>query len=140
MGTGEEYDDTNTDALLQKVRALTNKQDELEHRLHQLEKLLSSVAPKEPPPKESKRLTPPTVKDVYEQIMVKWPEYKQQAQFMAEKFVNFYESKGWKVGKNPMVRWRASLSLAVNDGWLIRGAVSQPLPQRQVNNLPDFAK
>lgn len=28
----------------------------------------------------------------------------------AEQFVNFYESKGWKVGKNPMVNWRACVA------------------------------
>ncbi len=25
------------------------------------------------------------------------------------KFVNFYESNGWKVGKNPMKDWKASI-------------------------------
>ena len=27
----------------------------------------------------------------------------------AEKFLNYYESNGWKVGKNPMKSWRAAL-------------------------------
>jgi hypothetical protein len=27
----------------------------------------------------------------------------------ADQFWNFYESKGWKVGKNPMVSWKASI-------------------------------
>ena len=27
----------------------------------------------------------------------------------AEKFFNFYESNGWKVGKNPMKDWKASV-------------------------------
>lgn len=26
-----------------------------------------------------------------------------------EKFMDFYESKGWKVGKNPMVSWMGAL-------------------------------
>lgn len=30
-------------------------------------------------------------------------------------FIDFYESKGWKVGKNPMTNWRAALS-----GWVSR--------------------
>lgn len=28
----------------------------------------------------------------------------------AEQFFNFYESKGWKVGKSPMVSWRAAIA------------------------------
>lgn len=28
----------------------------------------------------------------------------------AEQFYNFYESKGWKVGKSPMVSWRAAVA------------------------------
>jgi hypothetical protein len=31
-----------------------------------------------------------------------------QAKIEAEKFVNYYESNGWKVGKNPMKSWGAS--------------------------------
>jgi hypothetical protein len=27
---------------------------------------------------------------------------------LVHKFWNFYESKGWKVGKNPMVNWKSS--------------------------------
>lgn len=30
------------------------------------------------------------------------------AQHEAERFWNFYDSKGWKVGKTPMVRWRGA--------------------------------
>jgi len=33
----------------------------------------------------------------------------------AAKFFNFYESKGWKVGKTPMVNWKSAAS-----GWLTR--------------------
>jgi len=33
----------------------------------------------------------------------------------AEKFMNYYESKGWKVGKNPMVSWPHAMS-----GWFSR--------------------
>jgi len=28
----------------------------------------------------------------------------------AEKFFNYFESKGWKVGKSPMQRWRSALA------------------------------
>lgn len=33
----------------------------------------------------------------------------------ANKFFYFYESKGWKVGKNPMVKWKSAAS-----GWISR--------------------
>lgn len=33
----------------------------------------------------------------------------------AAKFLNFYESKGWKVGKNQMVSWKSAVS-----GWKLR--------------------
>ena len=29
----------------------------------------------------------------------------------------FYESNGWKVGRNPMKSWRAALCRAVREGW-----------------------
>ncbi len=31
------------------------------------------------------------------------------AKDFAETFWNFYESKGWKVGKKPMVKWTAAI-------------------------------
>lgn len=33
----------------------------------------------------------------------------------AQKFLLFYESKGWKVGKSPMKQWRSALA-----GWKLR--------------------
>ena len=45
----------------------------------------------------------------------------------AERFYNFYESNGWKVGKNKMVNWRSSAA-----GWLSRQNKNQPsLPMGQ---------
>ena len=37
----------------------------------------------------------------------------------ARNFFNFYESNGWKVGKNPMVNWRSAAS-----NWISRNAPS----------------
>lgn len=34
----------------------------------------------------------------------------------AAKFVSFYESKGWKVGKTTMVNWKSAVA-----GWVLRG-------------------
>lgn len=42
----------------------------------------------------------------------------------ASKFFNFYESKGWKVGKSPMKSWKAAVA-----GWIARSE-----PQNSQNN------
>ena len=43
----------------------------------------------------------------------------------SELFYNFYESKGWKVGKNPMIVWRSAVAT-----WMItyytRNKISTP--------------
>lgn len=46
--------------------------------------------------------TPPTIEEVQEYIKEKGYH------FSAEEFVAFYESNGWKVGKNPMKSWKAA--------------------------------
>lgn len=94
--------------------------------------------PKDKP--ESKRFVAPKEKDVYEQIMVKWPEHKQHAQSMAANFWNFYESKGWMIGKSPMKKWVAALSRAVSEGWLMRTQQYQQVPAQpnNMNKLPDY--
>lgn len=59
----------------------------------------------ERPPRERARMTPPTPDDVraYAQEM-RWST----AQFDPERFVDFYASKGWRVGSQPMRDWRAA--------------------------------
>ena len=42
----------------------------------------------------------------------------------AESFIAFYESNGWKVGKNPMKSWRAALVT-----WQKRNANASTAPQ-----------
>ena len=60
-------------------------------------------------PAEPARFRPPTVEDV--------EAYGNESGYIinAERFVDFYASKGWKVGKNPMKDWRAAVR-----GWFIR--------------------
>lgn len=52
--------------------------------------------------KESSRFAPPSVEEVRKFCAEKGYSVD------AERFVAFYESKGWKVGRNPMKSWRAS--------------------------------
>ena len=51
------------------------------------------------------RFTPPTNEDVYLYMVEKGMNNKQEA----EKFFDYYSSKGWLVGKAKMKDWKASV-------------------------------
>lgn len=51
-----------------------------------------------------KRFKPPTAEEVEE-----YAKSRGHPRFDAERFVDFYESKGWVVGKSPMKDWRAAV-------------------------------
>lgn len=53
--------------------------------------------------KECKRFTPPSREQVQEYIAEKG------YQVDAERFVDYYTSNGWRVGKNPMKDWKATV-------------------------------
>jgi hypothetical protein len=64
------------------------------------------------------RFVPPTVDEVKAYAQEKgW----NAAQFDAERFVDFYTSKGWKVGKDQMKDWKACAR-----GWVSRGKAQTP--------------
>ena len=77
--------------------------------------LLPPDIPPAPVPEPRKRFTPPTVADVSQYI------------------VDFYTSKGWKVGKDTMKNWRSSVSGWLrNDNWMPKfGQQPQTLPPSQ---------
>lgn len=54
-----------------------------------------------PPPRQ--KFTPPTIQEVQEYCQEKGYTLE------AERFVDYYTSIGWKVGKNPMKDWKAAL-------------------------------
>jgi len=66
-----------------------------------------AVAPVEQ--KKTKRFIAPEHHEVCKQMVVKGLSYV-DANIEANKFVNFYESKGWYVGKNKMKNWRAAVN------------------------------
>lgn len=73
-------------------------------------------------PKRS-RFTPPTQEEVF--------EYMQERDFAhrkeSEAFVNFYESKGWLVGKSKMKDWKAAVR-----NWISRSNLPKTVkPQQQ---------
>ena len=61
------------------------------------------------------RFTPPTVEEVAE-----YAKEKGYAGFSAQRFVDYYASKGWVVGKSPMKDWRAAVR-----GWVSRDSDRQ---------------
>lgn len=72
-----------------------------------------------------KRFTPPTVADV--QAYADDKQWTAQ-EFSAERFVDFYASKGWKVGRDTMKDWKAAAR-----GWVSRYRQEHPnTPQEQV--------
>ena len=56
-----------------------------------------------PAPTPSKRFTKPTL----EEVRAYCQERKNEVN--AERFINYYDSNGWKVGKNPMKDWKAAV-------------------------------
>lgn len=61
-------------------------------------------------PRASKRFSPPGPEEIKAYFAEKGGTAAQ-----AERFRDFYESNGWKVGKNPMKSWKAAAS-----GWMSR--------------------
>jgi hypothetical protein len=57
------------------------------------------------------RFIKPTKDEVFEYMVEKEFPF---AKMESDKFINFFESKGWKVGKNPMVSWRSAVSNWIN--------------------------
>ena len=64
---------------------------------------------------KNRRFAPPSEVEVQTFFQEKGCQQMVAAR-QASKFVAFYESKGWTVGKSPMKSWKAAAS-----GWLQRG-------------------
>lgn len=63
---------------------------------------------------EKKKFTKPTKEEALSFLTTEKKLSAPEAQEIAEEFINFYESKGWMVGKNKMKNWRAAASRAIN--------------------------
>lgn len=57
--------------------------------------------------------TPPSLKDVLDEMLTKTDEYN--AQIQSIRFHSYYESNGWMVGRNKMKNWRSAAA-----GWINR--------------------
>tara|TARA_R110002073_G_scaffold205947_1_gene365735 strand:- start:244 stop:903 length:660 start_codon:yes stop_codon:yes gene_type:complete len=84
--------------------------------------------------KVTKKKGPPTLKEVCNEFDGRI----QQPDEEALSFFNFYESNGWKVGKNPMKSWKAAATNWINrqKKWeKERGSNKQTKQQRRDNAL-----
>jgi uncharacterized protein YdaU (DUF1376 family) len=66
---------------------------------------------------------------------------KDQAKIEAEKFVNYYESNGWKVGKNPMKSWGAAANNWItNTKQYAKGTTNnqRKLDKNELENLKNY--
>lgn len=74
-------------------------------------------------PAKSSRFHPPDIAEVRAYFAEKGGTDAQ-----AQRFMDFYTSNGWKVGKNPMKSWKAAAS-----GWMSRDKERQQAPAFQRN-------
>jgi hypothetical protein len=57
--------------------------------------------------KDDRVFVPPTI----EEVTLHLKELRiREAKQCAEKFVNFYEAKGWMIGKNKMKNWKSAIN------------------------------
>ena len=65
--------------------------------------------------KKTARFVSPTIEDIFNYMTKEKGKEKSFAKKESEKMFNYYESKGWIVGKAKMKNWKASAS-----GWIAR--------------------
>jgi hypothetical protein len=66
---------------------------------------------------------------------------KEVAKIEAEKFVNYYTSNGWKVGKNPMKSWtHAANTWLINSKQYAKGTTNnqRKLDKHELENLKNY--
>ena len=64
--------------------------------------------------KKSKKFTAPTMEEVTEHF--KTLNQNGKSESLAFRFINFYESKGWMVGKSKMVNWKSAATRSLEWG------------------------
>lgn len=81
-------------------------------------------------PAKRTRFTPPT-----ESELTAYAAEKGYTRFNADRFLAYYESNGWKVGRNPMKDWKAAVR-----GWASRDESPQAAPQARRNPALDYTQ
>ena len=80
-----------------------------------------------------------TFEEVYEYMAIRIG--KENAKLEAEKFVNYYTSNGWKVGKNPMKSWSAAANNWItNTKQYAKGTTNnqRKLDKHELENLKNY--
>ena len=88
----------------------TNSPQKLKTNNYSDTKVSDVICADAPPPTKSKKFSPPDVETVKSYFAEKGGTEGQAIQFYS-----YYESIGWKRGKNPMQKWRAAAT-----GWISR--------------------
>lgn len=60
----------------------------------------------------------PTLDEVYAEMLSKTDEYN--AKIQSQRFFDYYDSNGWRVGKNPMKNWKSAAA-----GWINRTGIEK---------------
>lgn len=71
-----------------------------------------ACAPERPKKRQAKKFVKPTIPEVaeYAEGFIKSRNLRLTGEtFRAERFVSWYDSNGWKVGKNPMKDWKGAV-------------------------------
>lgn len=100
------------------------------------EKLADSKKPDELDfkPKKTSRFQKPTIEEVEAYIKEK------KFSFSAEKFIDYYESKGWVVGKSPMKNWKSACNIWERNNQEFKPANSISMDSETIEDLENFFK
>ena len=128
------FNESNTLSNTPPNTAANNDIRNIEENKENKEVVVDSVVaqPQQTPtqPKErKKRSSSAFVKPTYEECMA----YAQEKgyQWNIERFFNYYESNGWRVGQNPMKNWKAAMRT-----WNTKEPqYSQPIPTQRMKHL-----
>lgn len=80
----------------------------------------------------AKRFTPPTLAEVQSYVA------KRHSPVDPQEFIDFYESKGWMVGKTPMKNWKAACRNA--EKWERWAKTADPKEKTPDNSLAEFMR
>ena len=92
---------------------------------------LNDIKHEEPKPKTT-RFVKPTVEEIKAYC-------RERMNFVEpQKFFDYYESNGWKVGKNPMKDWRAAIRTWEKNNY--GGQSSAPMPRMSLKDMQEMQK
>lgn len=82
-----------------------------------------------------KRFTKPTPEEVDEYCKQMTDEGKEGYNFSGQQFVDYYESKGWLIGKSPMKDWKAACRTWANGRKKKEIELKPPTPEEVTANI-----